>query len=231
MKLNPLPLNVRCKKDSEAARLTLMVQAIPASELTLHDVKTKFGLEQAENEQFFSEWQESPSELADLNKRALDQVKANFLYLDQYPLSEEAVKLVVLSPLLAMSGFYGPPFRMWTETGVQIALEDEGKLVRGRIDVLVLQECFWVLVVESKEAGFSLKQAIPQALTYMMATPHPDRAAFGLTTNGSHFIFLKLTQQELRQYAMSDEFSLLKRGNDLYTVLRILKRIGEVVSS
>ena len=95
--------------------------------------------------------------------------------------------------------------------------------------MLVLQERFWVLAVESKEAGFSLKQAIPQALTYMMA-PHPD-TAFGLTTNGSHFIFLKLTQQEPLQYAMSDEFSLLRRGNDLHTVLRILKRISEVVSN
>ena len=61
-----------------------MVQAIPASELTLHEVKTKFGLRQAEDEQFFSEWQESLPELADSDKRSLDQVKPNFLYLDQY---------------------------------------------------------------------------------------------------------------------------------------------------
>lgn len=59
---------VRCEKDSEIARLTLMVQVIPASELTLHEVKTKFGLQQAEDEQFFSEWQDLP-ELADLDKR------------------------------------------------------------------------------------------------------------------------------------------------------------------
>ena len=141
-----------------------MVQVIPASELTLHEIKTKFGLQQVEDELFFSEWQGNLSELADSDKRSLDLVKGNFLYLDQYPLSEEAVKLVVLSPLLAMAGFYGPPFRMRTEVPVQIALEDEGEVVRGRIDVLVLQERFWVLVVESKEAGFSLKAAIAQAL-------------------------------------------------------------------
>jgi len=34
------------------------------------------------------------------------------------------------------------------------------QVLRGRIDVLVLQNRFWVLVVESKEAGFSLKEAI-----------------------------------------------------------------------
>lgn len=208
-----------------------MVQAIPARELTLHEVKTKFGLQQTEDEQFFSEWQESLPELADLDKRSLDQVKANFLYLDQYPMSEEAVKLVVLSPLLAMAGFYGPPFRMQTESPVQIALEDEGELVWGRIDVLVLQERFWVLVVESKEAGFSLKQATAQALAYMVATPRPDESVFGFVTNGSDFRFLKLRMQNLLQYGLSDSFSLYRRNNELYTVLRVLKRISEVVSS
>lgn len=88
-----------------------MVQATQASELTLHAVKIKFGLQQATDEHFFSEWQEL-LELADADKIALDQVKANFLYLDQYPMSEEVVKLVVLSPLLAMAGFYSPPFQL-----------------------------------------------------------------------------------------------------------------------
>lgn len=205
-----------------------MVQVIPASELTLHEVKTKFGLQQVEDELFFHEWQDL-SELADSDKRALDLVKGNFLYLDQYPMSEEAVKLVVLSPLLAMAGFYGPPFRMRTEVGVQITLENEGEVVRGRIDVLVLQERFWVLVVESKEAGFSLKAAIAQALAYMAANPHSDKPAFGFVTNGSEFRFIKLVQQSIPQYALSDLFTLQRRDNDLYQVLRILKHIGEQV--
>lgn len=206
-----------------------MVQVIPASELTLHEIKTKFGLQQVEDELFFSEWQENLSELADSDKRSLDLVKGNFLYLDQYPLSEEAVKLVVLSPLLAMAGFYGPPFRMRTEVPVQIALEDEGEVVRGRIDVLVLQERFWVLVVESKEAGFSLKAAIAQALAYMVANPHSEKPAFGFVTNGSEFRFIKLVQQGIPQYALSDLFTLQRRDNDLYQVLRILKHIGQQI--
>jgi len=43
---------------------------------------------------------------------------------------------------------------MRTEAPVQIALEDEGKVLRGRIDVLVLQNRFWVLVVESRSRIF-----------------------------------------------------------------------------
>jgi predicted type IV restriction endonuclease len=159
----------------------------------------------------------------------MDKIKKSFLYLSEYPMSEEAVKLVMLSPLLSMAGFYDPPFRMKTEPPIQIALEDEGEVVRGRIDILILQERFWVVVVESKEAGFSLKEAIAQALSYMMATPYPDRPAYGLTTNGSEFMFVKLTAQQPPQYALSDILTLQRRQNDLYGVLAVLKPIGALV--
>lgn len=202
-----------------------MVQTIQAKDLTLHEVKRKFNLKQAVDEQFFPEWVDNLPGLNESEKRSLDQVKAHFLYLDEYPIPESLVKMVVLSPLLSLAGFYSHPFRVTTETSVQIAAEDEGEVVQGRIDVLVIQKQLWVLVIESKQAGFSLKPAIPQALAYMMANPNPDKPAFGLVTNGSNFIFIKLTKQEPSQYAFSDEFTL-RRGNDLYGVLSILKRLG-----
>ena len=86
-----------------------------------------------------------------------------------------------------------------------------------------------MLVVESKEAGFSLKAAIAQALAYMVANPHPDKPAFGFVTNGSEFRFIKLVQQGIPQYALSDLFTLQRRDNDLHQVLRILKHIGQQV--
>jgi hypothetical protein len=208
-----------------------MVQSIPVSDLTLRDVKDKFGLELAEDDAFFLEWRQDLPEISDAERQALDQIKASFLYLSEYPMSEEAVKLVMLSPLLSMAGFYNPPFRIKTEAPIQIALEDEGKLVRGRIDILVLQERFWVVVVESKEAGFSLKDAIAQALSYMIATPHPQQPAYGLVTNGSEFRFIKLHVQQPPQYGFSDLLTLQRRKNDLYGVLRMLRRVGRLVQA
>ncbi len=206
-----------------------MVQVIPASELTLNEVETKFHLQQAEEETFFSEWQENLPEIAEEEKRYLDQVKADFLYLNKYPLFEEAVKMVVLSPLLTLAGFYRMPFRISEEVPVQIAVREEEQIVRGRIDILVIQKQFWVLIIESKQASFSLKNGIAQALSYMVATPNPTEPVFGMVTNGSHFIFLKLMLGETSRYALSDEFSLLRRENDLYTVLGILKHIGKLI--
>lgn len=205
-----------------------MVSTIQAKELTLHDVKEKFGLKQAEDEQFFREWLDNLPEITDLEQSSLDQVKANYLYLDEYPMPENLVKMVVLSPLLALAGFYRTPFHVTTEASVRIAAEDEGEIIQERIDILVLQKQFWVLVIESKQAGFSLKLGIPQALAYMMANPNPDQPTFGLVTNGSNFRFIKLIKQDTPHYALSDEFTL-DRGNDLYNVLRILKRLGALL--
>jgi hypothetical protein len=204
-----------------------MVEVIAASELTLNEVETKFHLQEAAEEKFFSEWQENLPEISGEEKKYLDQVKADFLFLNKYPLFEEAVKMVVLSPLLNLAGFYRSPFRISEEVPVQIAAKEGEQIVRGRIDILVIQEQFWVLVIESKQASFSLKSGIAQALSYMVATPNPTQAVFGMVTNGSHFIFLKLIGGETSQYVFSDEFSLLRHGNDLYAVLAILKHIGK----
>lgn len=200
-----------------------------AKELTLHDVKEKFGLRLAENDQYFREWQDNLPELNDAERRSLDQVKADFLYLDEYPIPESLVGLVVLSPLLSLAGFYRPPFRVTTEASIRIFAEDEGETVQGRIDILVIHQQLWVLVIESKQAGFSLKLGIPQALAYMMASPSPEKPVFGLVTNGSNFRFVKLTKQNAPQYALSDEL-ILERGNDLYQVLRILKQLGTLLT-
>lgn len=205
-----------------------MVQTIQAQNLILHDIKEKFGLKLAEDMQFFREWLDDLPALTDLEERSLDQVKADYLYLAEYPIPESIVKMVVLSPMLALAGFYRFPFRVTAETPVQISAEDEGQIMQGRIDVLVLQSQLWILVIESKRGSFSLEPAIPQALAHMMGNPNPEKPAFGLVTNGSNFIFMKLTKQDTPQYALSDEFTL-RRGNDLYNVLSILKRIGAVL--
>jgi hypothetical protein len=206
-----------------------MVQTILARDLTLHDVKAKFGLRLASDNQFFREWIDDLPEITELEKRSLEQVKAEFLYLAEYPMPESLVKMVVLSPMLALAGFYRPPFRVTAEPPIQIAAEDEGEIVQGRIDVLVLQEQLWVIVIEAKKSQFSLEPGIPQALAYMMANLNREQPAFGMVTNGSNFIFIKLTKQDTPQYALSDEFTL-RRGNDLYSVLSVLKRFGALLT-
>ncbi|BAZ49221.1 hypothetical protein NIES4103_18320 [Nostoc sp. NIES-4103] len=208
-----------------------MTQVIQAQNIGLAYLEERFGLQQAKDEEFFPEWFENLPEITDLEKQNLDKIKVNFLRLvKRPPLSEETVKLVVVSPLLNLAGFYDDPFYIRGEQSIEISAEDEGEIIRGRIDVLVIQEQLWLLVIESKRSSFSLLEAIPQALVYMLANPNPEKSAFGLVTNGSHFIFVKLTKQNMPLYAISEEFSLLRRKNELYQVLSIFKNLSQILS-
>ncbi len=46
--------------------------------------------------------------------------------------------------------------------------------------------------------------------------------------SGENFIFIKLVKQEELLYALSKQFSILNDG-DLYDVLRVMRRIGELI--
>jgi hypothetical protein len=209
-----------------------MVQiAITKVITTLNEAEAKFNLRRTEDDQFFTEWFEGLPELTDSEKTLLDRIKGRYRYhRDDGPLAEGAVNLIVVSPLLELAGFYDPPFKLRAEESVEIAIEAEEEILRGRIDFLVIKNQFWVVVVESKRAGFDPELAIPQTLAYMMTSPYPNKPVFSMVTNGSEFFFIKLAQQDTPQYDISDVFSLLPRQNKLYEVLRMLKQIGQVIT-
>jgi hypothetical protein len=206
-----------------------MVQTTAARKIKLHDLNAKFGLERVEDESFFREWFNDLPALTKTEQQALDRVKRHYLYLLEYPVMESIVKMVVLSPLLDLAGFYEPPFRVDGEMAIKVSAEDEGEVIQGCIDVLVIQGQLWITVIEAKNSEFSVTKAIPQALAYMLATPNSDQPIFGAVLNGSEFLFLKLVQGEVPQYAMSDLFSLLNRGNNLYQVLQVFKRLRNLM--
>lgn len=207
-----------------------MSQTTLATEVTLRQLKQAFGLQLATDPAFFGEWREVDTTVTENEKVVLDRVKDNFLHLmEDPPLLENTVKLVVLAPLLDLAGFYQNPFRIETETSIDVKLEDEGLIIRGRMDVLILRDRLWLLVIESKRSDFSVARAIPQLLTYMLANPDAVQPSFGMITNGNEFIFLKATRQPIAAYANSRLFSLLNPDNELYSVLPILKHLGNRV--
>jgi hypothetical protein len=209
-----------------------MVQtAITQSIKTLNDAHAKFDLRRTEDEQFFTEWFEDLSELTQQEQAALDQIRYRYRYhRADGPLAEGAVNLIVVSRLLELAGFYDSPFKLRSEVSVEVTTVVEDEILRGRIDFLVVLDRFWVVVLEAKHTDLNIELAIPQALAYMMANPHPVRPIYGMVTNGGTFAFLKLSQQAPPQYDVSDVFSLLPHRNQLYDVLQILKRVGQIIS-
>ena len=204
-----------------------MVQAIAAKDVTLRELKQNFGLQISQNPTFFSEWLDSFTPLREEEHHLLDRVKANFLELmEDPPMLENTVKMVVLAPLLDLAGFYHKPFRIETETAIALEMKDEGAIIRGRIDVLVIKNQLWLLVIESKRSDFAVTRAIPQALAYMLSNSETVQSTFGMITNGNEFLFLKTSQNE---YANSRLFSLVNPNNELYEVLQILKQLGSKI--
>jgi len=113
-----------------------MAQAIAAKDVTLRQLKQSFGLQMSEDSAFFAEWLDDFAALSESDRHLLDRVKSNFLELmEDPPMLENTVKMVVLAPLLDLAGFYHKPFRIETETSVVLEMEDEETIIRGRIDI------------------------------------------------------------------------------------------------
>jgi hypothetical protein len=199
---------------------------------SINEAESRFNFSRTTDLQFFSEWQENLPELTQAERETLDRIKNSYLYNSgDGPMTEATVNLLLVSPLLYLAGFCDPPYKLRGEKSVGISVEERDEIYRGRIDALVLLHQFWLTLVGSKQTKFSFSVAIPQALAYMMANPHPERPTFGLITNGDSFIFIKLVKEPVAQYDLSTDFSIFARPqNELYEVLRVMKQIGALIA-
>jgi hypothetical protein len=204
-----------------------MMRTVAIEKVTLYELERSLGLQVAEDPSFFREWQEDLPSLTIAERERLQRVQAIAANLERRSMLENTVKMAIISPLLDLAGFFLPPFYGDTETSVELVVEEEEMQLRGRMDVLVLIEKIWVLVIESKRAEFSLKVGIPQVLSHMIASPHRNQPLFGLVTNGSSFVFLKLILQDTPRYAKSKEF-ILDQDDGLALTLQILKKLAAI---
>ena len=208
-----------------------MSVAITDAITTLAEAEQRFALTRSEAAQFFLEWSTDLPQLTDAEKNGLTELRRRYLYQrSEGHLLEGTVTLLFASPLITLAGFYDPPFKVRAEASVQLTLTDPEEPLQGRIDVLVLQEQFWVVVLESKKTALSVWAALPQTLAYLMANPHPTKPSFALMTNGDNSVFVKLTQTDGPQYSVSRVFAALTANSELRSVLQILKRIAQIQS-
>jgi len=200
------------------------ITAVTKAITNLNEAHRKFNLSPTSDSNFFPEWQTNLPTLTETEKKACDRLKNRYLYYAaDGAISEGTVHYMMISPLLELLNLYDPPYKVRAEKHVYVELETEDTVLEGRIDALVIQDQLWVVLIEAKQYGFSILQAIPQTLTYVMANPNPDQPLFGLITTGEDYLFIKLRD---RQYAQSYKFTLLSDAqNNLFRVLQILKRM------
>ena len=206
-----------------------MTQTIQARDVDLRYLIDTFGLQLVEDNLFFREWQEYLPEITDSDKQYLDKVKVGFINLLNYPaLLENVVQMSVLDPILFLADFYLHPFYIKSEEPIDIITEDEGTIIKGKIDTLVLKDQLWVMLIESKRASYSVEAGLAQILAYMLGNPNGEKPSYGMITTGGTFVFIKLVKAEIPRYALSDIFEVRNRGNALYDVLKILKHLSQV---
>ncbi len=203
-----------------------MAIAITEALTTIADAEQKLNLTRTEDDGFFGEWRGELPGLSEREEEALDELRRRYLYQrSQGQLLEGTVMLLLTSPLLAIAGFYDPPFRVRAEESVELRLEDAEEVLRGRIDVLFLLNQLWVVVLEGKKTALSVWGALPQALAYLKTNPSAERPGFAMVTNGDDILFVKLLGGE---YAISRVFSPLVSRQELVENLRFLKKLGAI---
>lgn len=198
---------------------------------TLSDLQRRCNLEQAASDAFFDEWLTDLPGLTNGQELGIERLKKRYDYhRAEGLLLEGTINAVVLSPLLELAGFLDPPFRLKSPYGMNLELDDPEEVIKGFIDTLVVQEQLWIMVVESKRTSIPVPAALPQLLAYMLATPQPEQPTYGMATNGDEFVFLKLRQADRPLYDTSRTFSLFPRRHELAEILKILKRLGSIVT-
>lgn len=197
---------------------------------SMEQVRSRFPIVYATDENFFPEWRHNLLTLTELERSQLAHIQRRFLeHRDRGSLAEGTVDKLMISPLLDLAGLYDSRFTIKTEATVEIELEDEDEVLQGRIDTLILNDQIWVLVVEAKNSTFALSIALPQLLTYMLSDISPGQALFGLVTNGEEFRFVKLEQDGPKiEFDLSDIFSALPPSRStLPIVAQILKSLAK----
>jgi hypothetical protein len=211
------------------------ITAIAKALLSFRDVGTKLTVRRSADRRFFVEWEESLLELTDSEKVSLDRLTSRYLrYLEEGEVNEGTLNIILLSPLLDALGFCDPPYRIrgeaWVDVQTTTDAEEGIVTLEGRIDALTLRDRFWLVIIEGKRGGFNVLQAVPQALAYMTATPHPEHPVFGLVTNGYDYLFVKLARENQREFALSHNFTLLSdERSNLFRVAQVLKRLVGIV--
>ncbi|MEO1636803.1 MAG: restriction endonuclease subunit R [Cyanobacteria bacterium J06631_9] len=204
-----------------------MAQAIAIEKVTWQMLKRQFGLQRAQDETFFAEWKTDLPKMDAYEKKGVERIKAAYHNMEELDLVlESSVNVAILGPLLETAGLFLPPFHLETEKPVEFSITDEQDArLKGRLDALIIKDFLWILTIESKQAGFSLRVGIAQLLAYMMAAPKAQKSVYGMITNGRSFMFIKLERSPRLVYERSKEF-IIGQDSGLEQTLRILKKLS-----
>ncbi len=214
----------------EDATMPLITQA---NYLSLGDAHRKHNLEKATDRNFFYEWRDVNSELSELARQHLDELKDELHGIQENPTEVPILTMFALGPILRLAGMGKDPFLPKAGHRIEIDSNDtdkDAKMIDSIVEILITHANLWAIVIETKRSSSNVLEALPQTLAYMMASKENDRPIYGLCTNGTDFVFVKLLKGDINQYALSNPFPIYDQdSNKLFNVVSILKHLATIV--
>jgi len=208
---------------------------LKAKELTMREVHQLLKLEKLPNNLFTDLLTLEP--LTEFEAQELAQIREDFdNYLSNEKVSEGLIKALTTFPFLRLAGFYHAPIKISLEENIaEINIEDEDKIITGRLDILCVNKeqpkntdiPFWVLVIETKNSLIAPRAGLPQLLTYAYPSLKYQTSVWGLTTNGELYQFVYLQQEHNRTYQLMPSLNLMNPDASIQ-LLQVLKAICQL---
>ncbi|MEQ8535875.1 MAG: restriction endonuclease subunit R [Coleofasciculus sp. D1-CHI-01] len=206
-----------------------------AKNLTLDDVHQLFNFYKQYSTSFESLLSLEP--VTEFEQQQVEQTRHEFdNHLTSAAASEGQVKLVAVSPLLRLAGFYRYPLQIAVEEGIsRITITAEDTIITGRFDILAINKArqprdyvpFWVLVIESKNSAVSPSTGLPQLLTYAYKSLESQESVWGLVTNGELYRFVYIQTGNSPTYQLLPFLSLTDAESSM-KLLQVLKAICQL---
>ncbi|MGD1901224.1 MAG: restriction endonuclease subunit R [Geitlerinemataceae cyanobacterium] len=183
-----------------------MVNVVHASSLTLGEVQQQFQLDERLETDLSQFLELQP--LTEAQTARMTGIQQNWKrYYRNGKVTEGAVKILSVSPLLTEAGYLAnPELRLSLEEQVnEIEIEDGDRVIRGRMDMLVCRDLgdrapLCVLVIEAKNSAVNAMEGLPQLLVYMQSFLEHQEFVWGLVTNGSDYVFVRLERELFRLF-------------------------------
>lgn len=207
-----------------------MTITVEPSALSLNDVHRLLKLQEKFDGSFTDYLSLEP--LTEFEQEDLSRIRNDFRrYLKAGKISEGMVKFFTIAPLMRLAGFYDIPIRLTMEDVVGIAVEDEDKVIKGRMDILAVNQAeatikppFWVLVIETKNSAIDVFEGLPQLLTYAFKSLEHQQSVWGLVTNGLRYQFVFLNQGNPSNYQLMSSLNLNEIQSSI-VLLQVMKSI------
>ena len=178
--------------------------------------------------------------ITEIEQQELAQIRDDFEnYLIDGKVLEGQIKLLVISPLLRLAGFFHSPIKISLEQDIdEIVVEDEDTKITGRFDILAVNKeqptitdvAFWLLVIEAKNSSINSFEGLPQLLTYAHQSLQQQELVWGLTTNGTDYRFVLIRQGNPATYQQMPLLNLMDSESAIQ-LLQILKAICKLQNS